>query len=271
MLIAPYRARFEKAVKEISARVREPDKDVIAEALIDGLNFGEWPSFATEASIKAAAVLNLVEKYQLAESLQDRKARMFRVIVLCGPQGSGKSSTARALADLYAAAGKTFSVQSFAAPIREVVEEVISTVRTSIGARMNDAIIVPQSTYRALLQIVGVDLVRNIDPDAWLRCMRNVVTERMDAGDDGMIVDDGRFENEARGEEWLPENGVHFSSVFLACSKERREKRSGDRWGGADHSSEKAAEGLKDVCEFFVDTEKMRSPLETAAYLAARL
>lgn len=51
-------------------------------------------------------------------------------------------------------------------------------------------------TIRDLLQYVGTDVCRAIDPDCWVKCCINsTLSSRVDVA----VIDDGRFENEVEG------------------------------------------------------------------------
>ena len=119
-------------------------------------------------------------------------------IGLIGKQGSGKTTIAENLETL------GYTKLSLADPLRDIVYDLLGVSKGHIE-------------YRTVMQVVGTDCFRRLDPDVWIRHLLKRVYEQQLAD---VVVDDVRFVNEA---ESLYEEG--WQLIFLDCDIETRRQR----------------------------------------------
>lgn len=125
-----------------------------------------------------------------------------KTIGLIGPQGAGKSSVARAAADMICGSGQSAVVVSFARPLKVMIMALLDEVgidqETANRMVYGDwkEVPIPQiggATARHLMRTLGTEWGRNqIHPDLW----EQIGMGRSIA--DYTIFDDVRFENEIR-------------------------------------------------------------------------
>jgi hypothetical protein len=146
--------------------------------------------------------------------------------------GSGKTTAANILVT-----GHDFTRVSFAGPLKKLVMKITPDRRID---KVRD---------RALLQFLGTEYFRTIDPDYWVKQWERAVAERVELtrGDCRIVVDDCRFANEAEAVRRL---GGH--SFFLESDPAERDERitlrdGGDSRGTAGHESEAVGFGEGEV------------------------
>lgn len=142
-----------------------------------------------------------------------------RIIALCGPAGSGKTTAAKALVTM------GFHKLSLADPVKVLCQKWFDIPDAYLwGDRKHECPPGLTMTGRQIMQVVGTEAGRRIDPNVWLRLWRQAAVRVQGP----IVVDDCRFPNEAdiirhmRGQVW-------------------RIVRPGYDWG--EHESERALSG----------------------------
>ena len=142
-----------------------------------------------------------------------------RLIALCGYKGVGKSTYAKFLA------GENGVVLSFATPIKQMLRTLVGHEYV-FGDKKNEMTHLGV-TGRVLLQTLGTEWGREIiDQDIWVKAMKHILTDTMFDEYHPIVIDDLRFENEAKmvrelgGEVWeidrknfTPANDNHISEA----------------------------------------------------------
>ena len=142
-----------------------------------------------------------------------------RLIALTGAKGVGKSTYGKFLA------GENGVVLSFATPIKQMLRTLVGNEYV-FGDKKNEETHLGV-TGRVLLQTLGTEWGREtIDQDIWVKSMRHTLTDAMFEEYRPVIIDDLRFENEAKmvrelnGEIWhierknfKPANDNHISEA----------------------------------------------------------
>jgi hypothetical protein len=142
-----------------------------------------------------------------------------RLIALTGAKGVGKSTYAEFLA------GENGTVLSFATPIKRMLQALVGKEYV-FGSKKNEETHLGV-TGRVLLQTLGTEWGREmIDQDIWVKAMRHILTDAMFQEYRPVVIDDLRFENEAKmirelnGEIWhverrsfTPANDNHVSEA----------------------------------------------------------
>lgn len=142
-----------------------------------------------------------------------------RLIALCGYKGVGKSTYAKFLA------GENGVVLSFATPIKQMLRTLVGHEYV-FGSKKNEMTHLGV-TGRVLLQTLGTEWGREIiDQDIWVKAMKHALTDCMFDEYHPVVIDDLRFENEAKmvrelgGEVWeidrknfTPANDNHISEA----------------------------------------------------------
>lgn len=143
-----------------------------------------------------------------------------RLIALTGPKGVGKSTYAKFMA------GENGVVLSFATPLKTMLRTIADDAYI-YGAKKNEVIPHLGVTGRYCLQTLGTEWGRmTVNKDIWVNCMRNKLTKALFDEYHPVIIDDLRFENEAKlvheldGEVWeldrknfAPELDCHVSEA----------------------------------------------------------
>lgn len=117
-------------------------------------------------------------------------------VALIGPIGAGKTTIAQMLV-----AHHDYTRLSFAAPLKrfaswaygEIDKDAIYRIRDPYfdDARLGE-LGIRSMTGRELLQLLGTEMVRQFDPDFWVRCLERELADTKGP----IVVDDCRFENE---------------------------------------------------------------------------
>lgn len=124
-----------------------------------------------------------------------------KVIGLCGPAGSGKDTVAD-----YLSASFGYYKFGFSYPLKELVCEQFGLWLNRINDLKYKETPIPRivgpngrpRTPREILQIIGTDGFRAVQPDFWTNRAIRTITTILRAGYDGVVVPDVRFPNEAR-------------------------------------------------------------------------
>ena len=202
--------------------------------------------------------------------------------LLVGRMGSGKDTVASMMSE--------HKPVSFAGELKRLV----TTLRTmgpektyyyakglfleeppDLMQKLHEFALYPRDTIkdRRLLQELGTNYCRRIDPDIWVRALKN----RLDP-DEAYVITDCRFPNEFDA---FP----GFISVFLACPDEERHSRIRLRDGLAldpvmeahrdNHESESYIESLGDKCNLWLDTscgiDELKRRVKNMSYVVENL
>lgn len=130
------------------------------------------------------------------------------LIGFAGPAGSGKDTAADYLCDAY------FMLRlAFADPIYRAVAAMLDTGVDDVKAHKDMVLPDLGVSPRALLQVLGTEGGRSLDPDLWVRFAERDAKAMKDRalGRAHLVVTDVRFENEA---DWIRGSGgllVHIS------------------------------------------------------------
>jgi len=158
-----------------------------------------------------------------------------KIIGFAGRAGTGKTTLACALAEVFGSLEKYACVRSFADPIREMVAELQIHVDTQTELLVKDSVIFNGVTVRTALQTLGTEWGRKVfGPDIWVACMRNEISMAEQAGVEYFIIDDVRFPNEVEmiqslggtvfalyREGYDPAPSAHASEAFDAVAEMR--------------------------------------------------
>ena len=112
-------------------------------------------------------------------------------VALTGYATSGKTTAAQFLADKHG-----YRVMSFAQPLKW-----IASVLWDMDDTSKEKVVVedPKRTGREVMQLLGTEVVRHIDPNAWINyALRNIDKVRRLEPGKPIVVDDVRFPNEAK-------------------------------------------------------------------------
>jgi hypothetical protein len=124
---------------------------------------------------------------------------MTQLIAVCGPIGSGKDTVARHLASEY-----DFEPISFAEPLKQIARDVYGLEYRHVfgsqkdksepldGVRAADG---SKRTPRQILEWLGTEGFRTIDPDTWVKLGMRRVETFMSEGT-SVVITDTRFTNE---------------------------------------------------------------------------
>jgi hypothetical protein len=130
---------------------------------------------------------------------------MKRIILLSGKIGSGKNTFADMLKEEL---GDKAYLEAFARPLKELCRDAFRPLTDYLNRLLALASGTPETTTdahwfekkngitRHILQIVGTDIVRRVDPDYWVKAtIKNIRARREDI----IIMTDWRFPSELNG------------------------------------------------------------------------
>ena len=160
------------------------------------------------------------------------------LVVISGKGRSGKDTSAIILKQLFLDMGETCVGIAYADFLKEILGKCFNLnynhlygslkedsldhlpIRTRSGKTTNH-----NWTTRKLLQFLGTDVMRTIDPDCWVNVVKNFVNTSSSKYDN-IIITDARFFNEI---DWvLQKGGTHIHI----------RRQNSDYVGGTEHSSE---------------------------------
>jgi hypothetical protein len=128
---------------------------------------------------------------------------MTKIIVFAGRKQSGKSTSSRFVSDLYW--DKKTRIYSFADPLKEICMNLFGLSHAQCYGTDEDKNQLtntshPQTgqplTGRELMQILGTDMMRALQPDVWVN---GVISKIRQDNPDVAIIEDSRFGNECDG------------------------------------------------------------------------
>lgn len=160
------------------------------------------------------------------------------IVVMSGRARSGKDTCALILKQLFIDIEETCLSVAYADFLKEILSKCFCLnedhlygslkedsldhlpIRTRSGKVTNH-----KWTPRKLLQFLGTDVMRTIDPDCWVNVVKNFVNTNSSKYDN-IVITDARFFNEI---DWvLQKGGTHIHI----------RRQNSDYVGGAEHSSE---------------------------------
>jgi len=166
------------------------------------------------------------------------------LLVLSGKARSGKDTAANLLKDIIQTGNYTVLVIAYADFLKEILgrcfnlnneqlygslkEEPISGLYRNTGSMLESKVC---WTPRHLLQYIGTDVMRAIDPECWINAVKNFVS--CYSNYDHIIISDGRFKNEI---DWVLERG----GIHIHVQRDSR-----DFVNGTNHSSETSLNNIE--------------------------
>lgn len=179
------------------------------------------------------------------------------VILLGGPQGSGKTDAAGFIGDTLTLNGFSTIVLRFADTIKELHD--------MIEPRFAKAANIPAKKKNGtLLQKLGTEIGRNIyGKDIWVNLTHDRIKSISGQAEQSrieydseyvVIVEDVRFENELNLQDTLEQEGYQVISIYFDCPLEIRKVRVEDFREDTSHQSESELEKIKDKFKFTVNT-----------------
>lgn len=135
----------------------------------------------------------------------------FRLIGITGPAGSGKSTAAAYLMNAY-----KYSEFTLAWPLKIGAAYMLEAI-TGERPNLDDRAVKETEirglgvTPRQLLQHIGTEGVRGVNPDFWLKALEYRIHRAVTSGTRKFVVSDVRFDNEAQ---WVRDMGgivVHLT------------------------------------------------------------
>jgi len=197
-----------------------------------------------------------------------------RLIGIFGPSRVGKSTAAREFLEELSDSGCRAVVESFAAPLKDVVKRAMRVPGSKgdeglkksgdkfdfardleinvldsfllknglpglsnrdLAKLLQAGVTTASSAYRWLMQFFGTDVVRQRDPAFWVRLMDSRLVKHLDSDVDIVVIDDGRFINE-------------FELVSRVWRGYTVGIVSGDAFRGA-HESDITAQTVAEMCD----------------------
>lgn len=115
------------------------------------------------------------------------------VVGFSGKLNAGKDTAADAICEM-----RTVQRLAFAKPLKDTVMKMFDLSKEQVFTDKKDVIDLRwNKTPRQLLQWFGTDVIRNYDPDHWVKLMRMRLETLRDSGTQIVVVTDVRFDNEA--------------------------------------------------------------------------
>jgi len=111
-----------------------------------------------------------------------------QILGIIGKLNTGKS----AIADVCQKYG--YVQRSFADPLKEIVHQLFNVPRDVLWGSSEKR----TGKVRQMLQELGTDYARKIDPDVWVNQMKSQLKRCRDLKYHGVVIPDARFLNEAR-------------------------------------------------------------------------
>lgn len=166
-----------------------------------------------------------------------------KIILICGPQGAGKTTLAKEIAKLSRVRAVGLK---FADPLYLLHERIWKTME---DYGLNKANYLKSSIDGRLLQLLGSQWGRAMDPEIWVKIMQERVS--FYPSDTIIVIDDCRFENELRA---FPEEST--VRVKLVASEAVRKLRA-EKWReDTTHISEIGLDHVNDAAyDFIFETE----------------
>lgn len=125
---------------------------------------------------------------------------MKRIILLAGPAQVGKTTTANIIKKKLEEKGLSVAIINFSDALKEMCKSAFAPLLDYLNANYYSAEISHDTWWenkhpiqRMLLQIVGTEIVRQIDPDYWAKCAKALSIKREELI---VIFPDFRFPNE---------------------------------------------------------------------------
>lgn len=141
---------------------------------------------------------------------------MNNLIGLTGPAGVGKTTIAQGFKSLYG-----YEIRSYAYPLKAALSVLTGRgMQHFTVTELKEKPLLPNGkTPRELMQLMGTEFVRDmIDEDFWIWSMRNRIYEYMRDGG-RIVIDDIRFENEAKLVRDLGGRVIHLRRDYNAVTK----------------------------------------------------
>lgn len=114
------------------------------------------------------------------------------IIGISGKKGSGKTLLAHLILENY----PEYSIKSFAYPLKKMTAELLDIgdmgELDKESVKMQPIVFCPTVTIRQLLQVIGTEVGRNLDPNFWVNYLFFNTLK-----DEKVIISDVRFPNEA--------------------------------------------------------------------------
>lgn len=175
--------------------------------------------------------------------------------VISGQARAGKDTTAVVLKEIFTGIGESVISVAYADFLKEMLGKCFNLTSEQLYGSSKEAPIhnMPIRTRsgietkhlwtpRKLLQFVGTDVMRTIDPDCWINVVKNFVATYSNY--DNIIITDARFANEI---DWVLERG----GTHIHLTRENKDYAS-----GTTHASETSLCGLDFVNSYVIQNDK---------------
>ena len=138
------------------------------------------------------------------------------VIALMGNKGAGKNEAAKAILKTLEKYNLSGKVDSFAAPIREMLKVIVDVDAIYKEGTKETKELYPGVTLRKMMQTLGTDWARGISEDIWVKAMEDRHIDHLlfrNSDYDTLIIDDLRYENEFKLVEFHKGLIIHIESA----------------------------------------------------------